>query len=114
MVLWKAKEGTYESAAEFADALHALYEASRPITNIYLWSGRSTNVGRVRQINEDSLFTLEVTVMEHEGILPVALYVIADGMGGHQSGEVASSIAARTIGSVVNSSLVTPWPRATP
>jgi serine/threonine protein phosphatase PrpC len=33
---------------------------------------------------------------------------VADGMGGHQSGEVASSIAARTVGAMVNSSLLGP------
>jgi serine/threonine protein phosphatase PrpC len=47
-------------------------------------------------------------VLEHEGTLPVGIYVVADGMGGHQSGEVASAIAARTIGSILNSSLLAP------
>src|SRR5438045_9007144 len=40
--------------------------------------------------------------------MPVGSYVVADGMGGHQSGEVSSSIAARTVGAMVNSSLVGP------
>ena len=107
-VLSRAREGDYPTAAALAEALHDLYEQAKPLTNLTLWSGRASDVGQVRQINEDSLVTLEATVLEHEGNLPIALYVIADGMGGHQSGEVASSIAARTVGAVVNSSLIGP------
>ena len=106
VVLTEAKEGVYPTAEDFARALKSLYEASKPQTDLLLWSGRASDVGRVRQINEDSVMTLEATALEHEGNLPVGLYVIADGMGGHQSGEVASSIAARTVGAVINSSLL--------
>jgi serine/threonine protein phosphatase PrpC len=108
VALSHAREGSYPTAHAFAEVLRDLYEASKPLTNLKLWSGRSSDVGRVRKINEDSVLTFEATVLEHEGNLPVALYVIADGMGGHQSGEVASSIAVRTIGAVVNSSLMGP------
>ncbi|MEO5952556.1 MAG: PP2C family serine/threonine-protein phosphatase [Chloroflexia bacterium] len=108
VVLAKAREGSYPTAEAFADILKDLYEASRPLNNLKLWSGRASDIGMVRKINEDSVLTLEATVLEHDGSLPVGLYVVADGMGGHQSGEVASSIAARTIGSMVNSSLVGP------
>jgi PPM family protein phosphatase len=108
VVLAKAREGAYPTAEAFAQAFQEVYQASRPLNNLQLWSGRATDVGQVRQINEDSVLTLEATVLEHEGNLPVGLYVVADGMGGHQSGEVASSIAARTIGGIINSSLIAP------
>lgn len=48
---------------------------------VHLHCGSATDVGRVREINEDSHFASS----------PV--FVVADGMGGHQSGEVASAIA---------------------
>ena len=108
VVLARAREGSLPTAESFADTLRDLYEAAKPLTNLEIWSGRASDVGQVRKINEDSVLTLEATVLEHEGYLPVALYVIADGMGGHQNGEVASSIAARTVGAMVNSSMLGP------
>ena len=48
--------------------------------------GAATDVGRVRHINQDSL------------VARFGLYAVADGMGGHASGEVASKMSAETIG----------------
>lgn len=62
-------------------------------------SGQS--VGRQRELNEDSLFTLSTTVAGNNSNPPFGLFIIADGMGGHQYGEVASNVAIRTISSYV-------------
>jgi serine/threonine protein phosphatase PrpC len=58
-----------------------------------------SDTGRVRQLNEDSLR------VERPSDPSIAgkwgdLYVVADGMGGHESGEVASKIAIETIAQV--------------
>ncbi|MDH4144792.1 MAG: Stp1/IreP family PP2C-type Ser/Thr phosphatase [Acidimicrobiia bacterium] len=45
----------------------------------------ATDVGRVRSVNQDGAL-----LAEH-------LYVVADGMGGHRGGEVASSLALQTL-----------------
>ncbi|MFH1729837.1 MAG: Stp1/IreP family PP2C-type Ser/Thr phosphatase [Pseudomonadota bacterium] len=50
-----------------------------------------TDVGKKRQINEDNFF-----ISKEEG-----LFVLADGMGGHQAGDMASKIAVDTIGDFI-------------
>jgi PPM family protein phosphatase len=56
-----------------------------------------TNTGRMRKNNEDRLFTLEIDQPDGLGAASCGIYIVADGMGGHQAGEVASAIAAKMI-----------------
>ena len=51
-----------------------------------------TDTGRVRSHNEDSVTIVKNASGEH-------LMIVADGMGGHRAGEVASSMAVTHIGS---------------
>jgi serine/threonine protein phosphatase PrpC len=62
-------------------------------------SGQS--VGRQRELNEDCLFTFTSTIAGNSSNPPFGLFIIADGMGGHQYGEVASNTAIRTISGYV-------------
>jgi serine/threonine protein phosphatase PrpC len=55
------------------------------------------SVGRQRELNEDSLFTLATTIAGNSSSAPFGLFIIADGMGGHQYGEIASNTAIRVI-----------------
>ena len=59
-------------------------------------SGQS--VGKQRELNEDSLMLITATLAGNAGNIPFGLYIVADGMGGHQYGEVASNTAMRTFG----------------
>ncbi len=57
--------------------------------------GWATDIGRVREHNEDALLVV-YGVHEANSALPTfGLFMVADGMGGHQSGEIASSLALR-------------------
>jgi PPM family protein phosphatase len=56
-----------------------------------------TNAGKVRKNNEDRLFFLEKEKPDTLGAGSFGIYLVADGMGGHRAGEVASSLAASII-----------------
>jgi protein phosphatase len=62
-------------------------------------SGQS--VGKQRELNEDSLLALTSTLAGNSSSLPFGLYIVADGMGGHQYGEVASNAAIRTVADLI-------------
>ena len=64
--------------------------------------------GKQRDHNEDSLFTLTSTLFSDEIHLPFGLYIVADGMGGHQHGEIASGIAVRAMASLVINEVYSP------
>ncbi|MDX9865648.1 MAG: protein phosphatase 2C domain-containing protein [Anaerolineaceae bacterium] len=59
--------------------------------------GSGQSVGKQRDHNEDSLFSMHSVLSDGELDLPFGIFMIADGMGGHQHGEIASSMAARTM-----------------
>lgn len=59
--------------------------------------GRASHVGKVRGRNEDALFALDSTIMQDDEVLPFGLFIVADGMGGHKGGQLASSLATRVV-----------------
>ncbi|MBL8062725.1 MAG: serine/threonine-protein phosphatase [Anaerolineales bacterium] len=63
-----------------------------------LVAGVGQSVGKQREHNEDSVLSLTSTISGSAESVPFGLYVVADGMGGHQFGEVASNAAIRIIG----------------
>jgi serine/threonine protein phosphatase PrpC len=56
------------------------------------------SVGKQRDHNEDSALALTSTMSGSTESIPFGLYIVADGMGGHQFGEVASNAAIRIMG----------------
>jgi PPM family protein phosphatase len=85
-----------------AEAWAALLTAARepftkPATGIRLRSGRLSNVGRRRPLNEDSLAIVECEMARESVSLGLGIYLVADGMGGHAGGEVASALASAAV-----------------
>ena len=58
-----------------------------------LVSGHKSDKGLLRENNEDSIYVND----------KVGVYVLADGMGGHEGGEMASNIAVKTIAKILYS-----------
>jgi PPM family protein phosphatase len=84
---------------------HALYD----LPQLVVGYGHST--GHQREHNEDAIFTLTTNLVAADETLPFGLYIIADGMGGHQYGEVASAVSVRGMASYVLNRLFLPWLR---
>jgi serine/threonine protein phosphatase PrpC len=70
--------------------------------------GCAQSVGLQRDHNEDALFTLTTNFTSDDIQLPFGLYIVADGMGGHQFGEVASGLAVRAVSNTVIRKLFMP------
>ncbi len=58
--------------------------------------GCGQSAGIQRDHNEDTLFYLSSILADGINDIPFGLCVVADGMGGHKNGEIASGVAART------------------
>lgn len=66
-------------------------------------SGQST--GLQRDHNEDAIFVMSSTLADGNSDVPVGVFIIADGMGGHLNGEIASGVAARMMARAILSRL---------
>lgn len=66
------------------------------------------DVGRQRSSNQDSVFAMLTTLPRESNDLPLGLFVVADGMGGHADGDLASRMAISTVARTVLADMVVP------
>jgi protein phosphatase len=59
--------------------------------------GSAQSIGKQRDHNEDTLLTFQTILADGDSGIPLGLFVVADGMGGHMHGEIASGAAARAL-----------------
>jgi protein phosphatase len=74
----------------------------------HLIAGSALDLGQRRENNEDALLCISGALGGGTASQPLGLYVIADGMGGHRSGEVASEAAVRALGNYLMTKLYRP------
>lgn len=74
----------------------------------HLVAGSALHPGQRRENNEDALLCLSGNLDSSTDSQPLGIYVIADGMGGHRNGEVASETAIRALGNHLISKLYKP------
>jgi serine/threonine protein phosphatase PrpC len=80
----------FPSGETLAQAIETAINDSTAQQSIAYRLGRCSDVGLERNLNEDSLTTIEFNRVLQSISLPLGVYAIADGMGGHSAGEVAS------------------------
>lgn len=85
---------TLSDAVEAVERAIAPFETRRSLVQS---SAAKTDVGRRRSGNEDTILTTATTWHRDTNNYQVGLYVVADGMGGHAAGEVASATAVQSI-----------------
>jgi serine/threonine protein phosphatase PrpC len=76
-------------------------------------AGHFTDVGKVRELNEDSLLVLNLTQYFESVQTNIGLYIVSDGMGGEAAGEVASRVTVRAIAEWITDKLISASLRST-
>ncbi|HMO58809.1 MAG TPA: protein phosphatase 2C domain-containing protein, partial [Roseiflexaceae bacterium] len=107
-LLREVRTGTISTAAALAERLDALIlDRTAPIS-LAMRVGMHAHEGMVRELNEDSLLALELTMLRMSQPRTWGLFMVADGMGGHSAGEVASDLALRGAYEVVQRAYLSP------
>jgi len=91
------------------EQLKAVSIAPVALRPLQLLVGSAQSIGKQRDHNEDSLFTLNAILADGTSELPFGIFMIADGMGGHQHGEIASGVAVRAFSHYMLSRLYLPF-----
>ena len=85
--------GSSSRKSQKEDQSTALGISSFPVIN----AASDLSVGLERKHNEDAIITFISSVHVLDLFVNFGLFVIADGMGGHASGELASNLAVQTV-----------------
>lgn len=81
-----------------ADSHIELLSSSDGVARIpVLFAATQRDIGKLRHINQDHVFAMVSTLPREDSDMQVGLFVVADGMGGHEGGEIASQLAVSSI-----------------
>ena len=78
------------------DQLKTVSHATIPLRPQQFLIGCGQSSGLQRDHNEDTIFAMSAILADGVNDVPFGLCIVADGMGGHKNGEIASGVAART------------------
>ena len=105
-IVTQGEAGRFTSVDEVAAACgtvvqtqnQALGDEMAAPSRLRILVGTASDVGRVRSENQDAFGVSSFQVQDDCGSpAPLAVFLVADGMGGEAHGEIASRIAARTV-----------------
>lgn len=107
-IVQAAQAGKFRNGQELVAQVEAALVELLRSANLYWQTGRVSDVGMKREINEDSFLTLELARVHESTHRSVALFALADGMGGHAAGEVASALAINALARTVADRVLRP------
>jgi PPM family protein phosphatase len=107
-VLRDLRTGAIADAAALAERLDGMIAERTQPAPLWVRLGASSHKGMIREVDEDSLLTTELRMVQDSLGRSWGLYIVADGMGGHDAGEVASGLAIRGAAEVVLSAYMAP------
>lgn len=94
-------DGTLTEAAEtvpLSDTqIETITRTRRRLEPPQLIACSGLSIGRERDHNEDSLFAFTANLAGDKETVNFGIFIIADGLGGHQQGEVASRVAIKSM-----------------
>jgi PPM family protein phosphatase len=105
-VLAAWRSGELADASQWVAALEQVVAAKSAIRTLATTLGARTDVGVQREIDEDALMTQELRIAIAGVPVNAGIYVVADGMGGHAAGEVASTLAVQAAATSIAQQLV--------
>lgn len=106
-VIEAALQGQYPTVAAMLASLSMAPAPAigRPLKPIH---GQATDPGRKHARNEDSVVTFTFDKAQQGGAVPIGFYMVADGMGGHDAGDVASRMVYQVVTEWILKSKVLP------
>jgi serine/threonine protein phosphatase PrpC len=99
---------TEDTAATAPLSKESLADLDKQVYPPQMIVGCAHSVGLQRDHNEDSLFVLNTNMISDSSSVPFGLFIVADGMGGHQHGEIASGVSIRAMVSYLLQKLYLP------
>jgi len=107
-VLRELRTGSIGDAGVLASRLDDLIAERTEPAPLWVRIGAASHAGMIRELDEDSLLALDLRTVQNSNGRSWGLFIVADGMGGHAAGEVASGLAIRGATEVVLSAYLTP------
>lgn len=96
-LIMKALNGRFSTVDDFLTSLQQTPKEPEVVRSLRQLVGYGTDVGKKRDHNEDYVSKFSLGLEQIPGTPEVGLYIVADGMGGHQAGEKASESVIRDV-----------------
>src|SRR5206468_6921573 len=91
------EEAAQEDRTGFRELLRTLAICRRTLDRVRLDIAAWTTTGMVRSGNEDAFALLHAVESHQDDLAESALVLLADGMGGHEFGEIAAALAIQVL-----------------